>query len=269
MSQTMPTTPNRQFSQPDVDRPPLACVELDRFCTECGYNLRTQAVFLDQRTGIPLVRCPECGRCLPANDLTTALRPWLRRLTSLLLAAWMVLLVAWFVGLACAEGGLAYSTLDELTAAQGAVIRRIGNTTTIIRPSGYGPLEVRSDVEYYELFIGSMLAASFLVSLVFGMSAAVCLPHWGQVAYAGLVLVGPLAVAGVLVLAWYQEAPHLLGWGLQHLTVHASTQILGGLAGVLCGRPAARLTVRVLLPPALRPRLAYLWLVDGKPLPRP
>lgn len=41
---------------------PTACIELDRFCEECSYNLRTLAVTPDPRTGIPVVRCTECGK---------------------------------------------------------------------------------------------------------------------------------------------------------------------------------------------------------------
>jgi len=46
-------------------------------------------------------------------------------------------------------------------------------------------------------------------------------------------------------------------------------QAFGGVAGVFLGRPLARLTVRIVLPPGVRPRLAYLWLADNKPFPRP
>ena len=92
-----------------------ACIELDRFCEGCAYNLRTLPVYRDDYTGIPVVRCPECGRFQPANDTSTALRPWLHRLTSLLLAIWMLTLVAGLVSLGMAEGAMSYANLDELT----------------------------------------------------------------------------------------------------------------------------------------------------------
>ena len=77
-------------------------------------------------------------------------------------------------------------------------------------------------------------------------------------------------VAGVLVaITWRYEAPHLLDWGLLYVMVHMGVQVLGGLLGVIFGRPLARLTVRIFLPTGVRPSLAFLWLADNKPFPRP
>lgn len=41
------------------------------------------------------------------------------------------------------------------------------------------------------------------------------------------------------------------------------------LAGLVAGRPLARLMVRAFLAPRLRAPLSFLWICDGKPLPRP
>ncbi len=84
---------------------------------------------------------------------------------------------------------------------------------------------------------------------------------------AAVVLALPIVAGVVVAVAWHYEAPHLLEWGLRHLTAHACLQLLGGTVGVVFGRPFARLTVRILLPPGVRPRLAYLWLADRKPFP--
>ncbi len=93
-------------SPPDTDSPlvfgslPLVAeIETDRFCDECGYNLRTQAVRRDTQTGLLLARCPECGRYHAANQETSASRPWLRRLATMLLS-WWVLFLAGYVGIA-------------------------------------------------------------------------------------------------------------------------------------------------------------------------
>ena len=79
----------------------------------------------------------------------------------------------------------------------------------------------------------------------------------------------PLVAAILIALVWHGEAPHLFTWGLIYVGAHAALQIIGGLFGVSLGRPLARLLVRILLPPGIRPKLAYLWLADGKPAPRP
>ena len=71
-------------------RPPLQrflLVEADQFCP-CGYNLHGQRVTFDERLDIPVVRCPECGKWHPAGHGSTAMRPWLARLATVLLAVW-------------------------------------------------------------------------------------------------------------------------------------------------------------------------------------
>jgi hypothetical protein len=69
--------------------------------------------------------------------------------------------------------------------------------------------------------------------------------------------------------AWSYEAPHLFGWGVPHVMAHTAAQLLGGLLGVIFGRAIARTTVRIFLPPGVRPRLAYLWHADNKAFPSP
>ena len=248
---------------------PVAYVELDRFCEGCGYNLRTLPVYRDEHTGIPVVRCTECGRFQPANDTATALRPMLHRVTSVLLVAWMLTIIAAFLHLALAQGALSYATLDELTIHGGYQSRRISNTTTYTWSGSHGPLQINRDYADYELFVTTIIAVSFLVAFGVGLFTVVVVPHWRRRAYAGLVLVMPV-VAGVLVaLIWSKEAPHLFGWGLLYVTAHTGVQMLGGLAGIILGRPVARLAVRIFLPPGVRPKLAFLWLADNKPLPAP
>jgi len=255
---------------PKMRAGPVACVDLDRFCEGCGYNLRTLPVYRDQRTGIPVVRCTECGRFQSANDAATVLRPWLNRATSVPLAAWMLTIVSGFIILAMAEGGITYSTLDELTSPGGYTTRRANiGTTTITWSGAFGPLQVRTDDPDYRLFITAMLAASFGAAFASILLAVVLFPHWRRVAYVGLALVMPIAAGGVVLVAWGHEAPHLFHWGLQYVMGHTGLQVLGGVVGIMLGRPFARLCVQVLLPPSVRPRLAYLWLADDKPPPRP
>ena len=93
----------------------LACVESDRFCNRCGYNLRTLPIRRDDRTKILLVRCTECGQYQPANDLAAVTRPWLHRVSAFFLILWIVFLVAVYVHLGIAQGAVMYGTLDVLT----------------------------------------------------------------------------------------------------------------------------------------------------------
>ncbi|MCP4592730.1 MAG: hypothetical protein GY842_18500, partial [bacterium] len=250
----------------DRNRRLKACIDLDRFCIGCAYNLRTQPVWLDERLGIPVVRCPECGRCQSANDAATALRPWLDRAASLFLLLWMLGLLALFANLALAEGALSYGTLDELTSYGGYTTQRIGNQTirTWVRS---GPLEVTEDPEMYNLFMTLVMTGSFVTAFVTALAAVIVFHHWRRVAYLPLVLGLPLVATVIVATTWLYEAPHLFDWGLSYLLIHLGVQFLGALIGVQFGRPFARGVVRVFLPPNLRPKLAFLWLADGKPPP--
>ncbi len=60
--------------------PMVGRIETDRFCDECGFNMRTAPVYRDGRTRLLLARCTECGRIHDAAQLTSAGRVWLTRL---------------------------------------------------------------------------------------------------------------------------------------------------------------------------------------------
>ncbi len=257
---------------PQQERPdgsPVASVELDRFCAGCGYNLRTLPVFRDARTGIPVVRCTECGKFQAANDTATALRPWRDRATLLVLAAWMFMLVAVFFHAGFAEGAWSYITLDELTTHSGSTVQRVNNTTIRTWTSSYGPLEVREQFPEDRWFKCLFIGLSFLTACLSGIFAVVVFPHWRRAGYFALVLMLPIVANAIVAISWSYEAPHLFDWGLPYILAHTGLQLLGGVAGILFGRAIARLAVRIALPPSIRPRLAYLWLTDGKPPPRP
>jgi hypothetical protein len=256
------TPPNRRVE-------PVACVDLDRYCEGCGYNLRTLPVVRDENMGIPVVQCTECGGYQPANDASTALRPWLNRATSVLLVAWILGIVAVFIFAGIGEGAISYATLDELTVHGGYERQQVGNTTTITWLRGLGPLEVQADFPFHKSFIAAVLACSLAIAFACGMFAVVVLPHWPRAAYAALVLTIPLVAGALVAIGWSQNAPHLFNWTLTYLVAHVGVQLAGGVVGIAGGRPLARLAVRIFLPPGVRPRLAYLWLVDEKPFPRP
>lgn len=246
---------------------PIACMELDRFCERCAYNLRTLPIFRDERIGIPIVRCTECGKFQSANDTATIFRPWLHRLTSLVLGAWVIITIMIFFWLCVAEAAITYVTLDELTVRAGTQIQRIGGTT-IRTVRGSGPLEVWTDMPDFGKFMAAILTASAGVAFVVGLLTVVVMAHWRKVAYYVVALAVPLLVACIVTMLWRAEAPHLLGWSLTYIAAHAGANMLGACLGVTFGRPIARTAVRIFIPPTLRPRLAYLWIADGKALPQ-
>src|SRR5262245_23177127 len=67
-----------------------ARLAVDTFCAECGYNLHSQEVTRDERLGIFVCRCPECGRFHPAGLGMTATRIWMQRLATVLLVFWIL-----------------------------------------------------------------------------------------------------------------------------------------------------------------------------------
>ncbi len=71
----------------ETTQPTISYIQTDTFCDHCHYNLHGRPVTRDERLGILIMQCPECGAFLPAGHTTTASKPWLNRLTTLLTAA--------------------------------------------------------------------------------------------------------------------------------------------------------------------------------------
>ena len=67
------------------------------------------------------------------------------------------------------------------------------------------------------------------------------------------------AEAGLL--AWLEAGFH---GSMDYMAAHTLLCMLGGMLGVIFGRPMARLIASICLPARVRSLLAYLWLVDGK-----
>ncbi|MCH7592589.1 MAG: hypothetical protein IH989_07420 [Planctomycetes bacterium] len=252
---------------------PTACIELDRFCEECSYNLRTLAVTPDPRTGIPIVRCTECGRFQPANTTQTALRPWVARVTSVTLFGWMFLLIAIFFWLGMAQGAINYATLEELTFSSTRGIERntrraaaIGLPPPQTYQTEYGQMQVRVYTEDYKYYVPAMMSGAFAIALVSGILIVVAIPHWARFAYFLPVFGLAIASGTIVAIAWYYEANPLMDWATPYMLGHLGVKLLGGTVGIFYGRPMMRLMVRAMLPPSVRPRLAYLWLADGKTL---
>ena len=104
----------------DLDIPPPApgerygVIETDQFCP-CGYNLHNARVERDERLGLPVVRCPECGRFAAAGAGSSAQSVWLRRLGTLLLFVWALLLAAVAVAASLATWGISTGHYYEFT----------------------------------------------------------------------------------------------------------------------------------------------------------
>ncbi len=272
-------------------QPAVARVETDRFCDACGYNLRTQPVRRDARTDLLLCRCPECGRVHPARDTATAGHVWLKRLGSLLLFVW-ILVVLWAgVGLFAGQVGMIFVLLEELTTYRSVAVStpstQPASTITRVGPdgstvmtisagsvtiSGPGPTPtwrrgVREHREHDRAFILLVRGISFGLGFLLAMMAGVCLYHWRRWGYLLLVILFSIGPAVIAWYVWFQDWPYLREWSEPHIAAQAAAHFAGGLAGILLGRPVGRLIITLALPPRVRQGLAFLWLVDGKPPP--
>lgn len=243
----------------------VTTVEADRYCEGCGYNLRTQMVRRDSRTQVLLCRCPECGRYHPVSDSVSVGRVWLSRVSTLALALWIAVLISVFSSWAFGLFGVSVVTLEELSQSyRGGV----GSG-----PFGVGLYAYQHTREYWE-WVAPMAAASVGLGLAGGIVLVVVFPHWRRSWYAAAGVVVPLLIGAVV---WAMVAsdkpppsynrPAMSSWANPYVYGQALLQMLGGLIGVGLGRQLARLTVRILLPPRLRPPLAFLWLADGLPPP--
>lgn len=243
--------------------PTVASVETDRFCDGCGYNLRTRPVRREPRTELLVTLCPECGRFHAAGELTSVGKPWLRRLATLLIAAWACFIVSNFAGLVLAQLATHMFLIENMyksyriaySAGPNPVIRR--------RPLHQNP----QSRQYREVLT---LSALMSIGVTFGGFAAlvVVCPHWRRFVY-GLVAVGmPLAAGLIICILVFWDPPGSSGrWTYPFISGNMLVQMLGGLLGVMLGRPLTRGLLRAFLPPRLRQPLAFLWIADGKAPP--
>ena len=86
--------------------------------------------------------------------------------------------------------------------------------------------------------------------------------------FACFAVVHTFVVSALVWEIWQADMPELFDWGKQFIVGFAIVRLIGALLAVWAGRPLARLTVRILLPPRIRSTLAFLWLADGLEPPR-
>src|SRR5437016_7943719 len=87
-------------------------LEVDHFCEFCGYNLHGQVVARDERLGIMVCRCPECGRYHAAGHGATAKSIWVARMAAVALLLWVLIEVGVLVLISLGFGGLQVVPFD-------------------------------------------------------------------------------------------------------------------------------------------------------------
>ncbi len=269
----------------------LGVIEVDTYCVGCQYNLHGQAVSLDDRLGLPVCRCPECGRFHPAGVGVSAAGTWARRLATLLLFAWVAVVVAatvttwFFMGAASVGSVAAYTTMVRVAADGGpAPAKTPAHFADLLHPIRGGPAVTDARFDGAESYgYGEMgphgpgpgpapwlwlSAGSLALGTLAGGLCVTLLWHWPRGRYLWCVLLPALPAVFVAVIYLNTDEYQLIrGPALGRAASAAGVQAAGVLIGIGLGRKAARLVARTVIPPKPRQLLAFLWHADGLAMP--
>lgn len=246
----------------DFDRlPVLSQLETDRFCENCGYNLRMQGVRRDPRLAILVVRCPECSRYHPVAAAGTLRQIWWQRLATLFILTYALFLLGLMAGFGSTELAIMIGTTEELNRRGWSPQGGQYATRLYQRPH---------DPDYLTL-MALATAGSLATGYVAVALAVTFCHHWYRWGYMALAAALPLLVAAILWLILEYDGPASIRiFAYPYITWLTGWNMIGGLLASRTGRPLARALARLLLPPGLRAYLSCLWSADGlQPPPRP
>lgn len=283
---------------------PIAVIETDAFCEDCGFNLRTQKVWRDERLAISVCRCPECGRHHAAGMRTTAGSAWARRAALGGLVVWLIVQLAFVVGVFFAFVGFAAAASEGLVTADHMTLdgRPVMVRHIPTAPPGYEfslgedqPFNIpASEVVYGKRvapwlfgqqmkegeyrFVTPIQAASIAaifatLTLAAGVALASLSWFWRRGMKWLWLLIPALSTLLVVTLV-SQENNNGSAWTKvpwSNSNVEAKLMAAVGVLlaitmaiGLAIGLPVARFVVSVFIPPKARQLFAFLWHCDGK-----
>lgn len=239
-------------------RPTGQQIQTDLLCEGCGYNLYTQAISRDERLGLRVCRCPECGRFAVPGKSTDAGRPWQRRLGAFGLILYILFLLYLFGLGVTGLWAIHYLHLDD-------VARPARLADEHRRRTGY--VYVRGP-NYETEFVPLVLSPA--MGYAMGSFFAIFFAHWRRPAVL-LTLAVPLLTAAAVHVAWsltsnthYAAVTRSARWAS---AIHPVLQAAGLLLGLLVARPITRGFLRLMLARSLLPYFSNLWIADGKTPP--
>jgi hypothetical protein len=267
----------------------FARLETDTFCVECGYNLHSQAVVRDERLGIFVCRCPECGRFHPAGVGVTATKPWANRLATALLVFWILIILFALFWIVMGLGAIQVVSVEDFSYRK--TIAPDGREVTY--SSAAGPaysmvykgttqpaktwrmvytLEPPDDQRYrrrnqfYEAI--ALAAGAAALGLVSGLLLVCFFWHWKRKRYVWPMLL-PLGCAAFVCIVFYvnDEYQPVLPWAIRTAIGWSMWELAWIGVGTLVGRPIVRTMLRMFIPPRPRQHFAFLWAADGKSMP--
>jgi hypothetical protein len=252
----------------DIETLPIVGhIQADAFCEGCGYNLHTQAVTRDERLGILICRCPECGRFAPAGSLTTARQTWLNRLGLGLLIVWILFLIFVFGMLTIFHGVVASGNTSAAVEFQPIASNPAASFQGYQYVLRHPPRD--DDEAHRRRFEQLMIAfAAVLLGAVAGGVVSVCMWHlrdWRRL----VAFVPALVGVGIAFMAWTNDPMTLVTRDVRDVAYGRmgfclALEAAGVMLGLRLGRPFARAALTIVLPPKPRQHLAFLWTTDGK-----
>lgn len=255
----------------------IGTIQTDTFCEGCGYNLHTQAVSRDERLGILITRCPECGRFAAVGQTTTAARAWLNRLATILLTVWVFGLLIVFGLCSLFLGLLSFGHMEVMTD-----YKQVSAPVPTTLPSGVttyvGQYKFQYEVKKIPANDDEQQASqrwaqfwftffTIFVAWIVGMMFSSLLWHCkGPLRL--LAFLPALLGCGIAAMIWIStpETVRIRPWGVMQIGEFFLIDLVTIAIALLLGRRFARVLVRVLVPPRARQHLAFLWIVDGKTL---
>ena len=237
---------------PSASRP-VGQIQTDAFCEGCGYNLYTQAVTRDERLGLLVCRCPECGRYAVPGRATDAGRPWLQRLGAVLLVVYILFLLY----------GIGFG-LAGLWAVHAAHLEDVERPVVVTRPGNMtaGIYSYRRSANFEADWMAMVLSAA--VGYALGSFIAIFFCHWKRRAWLAVAI--PLLLAVAVHFVWVRTSSglttHVERLGRWNSFQHATVQVAGLFLALLIARPVTRGFLRLMLARPLLPYFANLWLAD-------
>ncbi|HVZ93922.1 MAG TPA: hypothetical protein VG797_05380 [Phycisphaerales bacterium] len=241
-----PTDPTTSGAGAAPVKPILARFELDHFCETCAYNMRGHEVWKDERLGILVCRCSECGTYQPANQALPSKRLWVRWWTPAVLVLWMLVALGLHAGAMGATGGSYVGTAE------------------MIHDLGRG----RVDPQEYRIVLGIFIAMNAVLGFGMACFAAVLFGHWWMVGRVLLAIAWPAVPLSIFLFAAAYSGATEPAEAAQTVCFLAAIEMGTGIFGAIIGRPTARLLVRVFLPAGMRQGMAFLWTNDGLTPPK-
>jgi hypothetical protein len=267
-----------------------ARLETDTFCVECGYNLHSQAVVRDERLGIFVCRCPECGRFHPAGVGVTATKPWAHRLATALLVFWVLIILFALMWIVIGLGAIQVAAVEDFSyrkmiAPDGREVIYSSSarpTYSMVYKGTTQPAKTwrmvftldppddqrfRRRQQFYETIALAVGAAA--LGLVSGMLLVCFFWHWRRRRYLWPMIVLPLGCAAFVCAVFYvnDEYQPIVGWAIRTSIGWAMWELSWIGVGILVGRPIVRRMLRMFIPPKPRQHFAFLWAADGKTMP--